>query len=253
MDRERRPFLTARWTNLIVANFEVDPGVLADLVPAGTSLDSFDGRTFVSLVAFEFEDTRLFGALPAPPSPTFEEINLRFYVKREARGGARRAVVFVREVVPSRLVAWVARTLYDEPYERHPTHRVLTWHDPTDPSKGGHFEYGWKSPLGDHRVVATTERTPKPLVKGSLQEFILEHYWGYTQRHDGTTREYEVRHPPWRYWDVASFQMDGQIGVFYGPPFVGLLGKPHSVFVAEGSEIAVLPGHTLPSEVDHGG
>jgi uncharacterized protein len=245
MDRDRRPFLTARWTNLVVANFEVDPGLLADRVPTGTTLDAFEGHTFVSLVAFKFEDTRLFGAVPTLPSPTFEEINLRFYVKRAAKSGPRRAVCFVREIVPSRFVAWVARTIYDEPYERHPTSSAVTLHDPSQPSRGGRFEYAWKSEHGAHRMIATTEETPRPLVKGSLEEFILEHYWGYTQRHDGTTSEYEVRHPPWRYWNVASFEADAQIGAFYGPPFVTLLGTPHSVFVAEGSEISVLPGHAL--------
>jgi uncharacterized protein YqjF (DUF2071 family) len=241
----RRPFLTARWTDLVVANFEVDPATLRDRVPQGTTLDRFAGRTYVSLVAFLFEDTRLLGALPAPPSPTFEEINLRFYVKREEREGARRAVCFVKEVVPSRLVAWTARVVYDEPYERRPTHRACKLNDPSNPTLGGTFEYGWTSPLGEHRVSATTRGALRALVPGSLEEFILEHYWGYTQRRDDTTSEYEVRHPPWRYWDVGSFEMDPRIGAFYGSPFVDRLREPSSVFVAEGSDIAVYPGRTL--------
>jgi uncharacterized protein len=241
----RRPFLTARWTYLVVANFEVDPSILRDRVPQGTTLDRFAGRTYVSLVAFLFEGTRLFGALPAPPSPTFEEINLRLYVNREQPEGARRAVCFVKEVVPSRLVAWTARVVYDEPYERHATRSARRFNDPSNPSLGGSFEYGWTSPLGEHRVSATTRGDLRALTSGSLEEFILEHYWGYTHRRDGTTSEYEVRHPPWRYWDVASFEMDPQIGAFYGSPFVDLLREPSSVFVAEGSEIAVYPGRTL--------
>jgi len=250
MEPERRAFLTARWSNLVVANFEVDPALLADRVPARTSLDAFDGRTFVSLVAFKFEDTRLFGAIPTPPSPTFEEINLRFYVRRESSDGARRAVCFVREVVPSRFVAWVARAVYDEPYERHPTESAVTLHDPTDSTRGGHFEYAWESSLGRHRVAATTEGPLTTHVAGSLEEFILEHYWGYTQRHDGTTSEYEVRHPPWRYWKVARFETDPQVGAFYGAPFVTALGAPHSVFVAEGSAVSVFSGHALHAQVD---
>jgi uncharacterized protein YqjF (DUF2071 family) len=242
---DARPFLTARWTNLVVANFEIPKEALASMTPRGTTLDTFEGRALVSVVAFMFEDTKLFGALPAPPSPTFEEINLRFYVKRVVDGVARRGVCFVREVVPSRLVAWVARTVYEEPYERHVTDSSWTFHDAADRSAGGTFAYGWRA--GDTRlgVRATTEGPLSPLAPGSEAEFIFEHYWGYTQRHDGTTSEYEVTHPPWRAWAVSRFEMEGDIGAFYGGPFVGALSKPRSVFVAAGSEIGVLGGHRL--------
>jgi uncharacterized protein YqjF (DUF2071 family) len=240
------PFLTARWVNLVVANYVVDPALLHGRAPPGTVVDAFEGRTFVSLVAFKFEDTRLFGAIPTPPSPTFEEVNLRFYVRRDMEGGPRRAVAFVREVVPSRLVAWVARTLYEEPYEQHRTESAALLHDPADPASGGRFSYGWESKLGRHSVAATTAGALSPLAPGSVEEFILEHYWGYTSRRDGTTSEYEVRHPPWRYWRVASYEQDPQIGAFYGEPFTSALASPHSVFVAAGSEVAVFSGHTLP-------
>ncbi len=229
----------------MVANFVVDQALLAGLAPKGTLVDTFGGDAFVSLVAFMFEGSRLFGAIPTLPSPTFEEINLRYYVRREMAGEARRAVCFHREVVPSRFVAWVARTVYEEPYEPHPMSHSVELHDAANPAAGGRFAYGWESKLGQHRIAATTMGGAKPLVAGSLPEFILEHYWGYTGRSDGTTSEYEVRHPPWRYWDVASWELDARIGEFYGEPFARALEVPHSVFVAEGSAVEVLSGHTL--------
>ena len=88
-------------------------------------------------------------------------------------------------------------------------------------------------------------RTP-----GDERANVFLEFWGYTQRRDGTTSEYEVRHPPWRYWDVARFEMDPLMGAFYGSPFTDLLAAPHSVFVAEGSEITVLAGHRLAGRAD---
>jgi uncharacterized protein len=245
MNRAAWPFLTAHWKHLVVANYVVDAAAFENRVPVGTALDLFEGKAFVSLVAFRFENARLFGALPALPSPSFEEINLRFYVRRASSGAAQRAVCFVREVVPSRLVAWVARSVYGEPYERRPTASTFIPKDPSDRGAGGRFEYTWGSSFGEHRLVATTDGELRLPARGSLPEFIFEHYWGYTRRPDGSTSEYEVRHPPWRYWEVSRFDADVGLGAFYGPPFQGILERPSSVFVAEGSEISVHASHRL--------
>src|SRR5215813_5126105 len=105
---EVRPFLTAEWRNLLMVNFDVDPELLRPHVPAGTALDFHEGRTFLSLVAFQFLDTRVMG-VPVPRHRNFEELNLRFYVRREVGGQVRRGVVFLKEVVPRYAVAWLAR------------------------------------------------------------------------------------------------------------------------------------------------
>ena len=88
-----RPFLTARWRYLAMLNYEVPPEALAPLVPAGTELDSWQGKTFVSVVGFLFLDTRVLG-IAIPGHRDFEEVNLRFYVRRKAAGrlAARRGL-----------------------------------------------------------------------------------------------------------------------------------------------------------------
>jgi hypothetical protein len=95
----KRPgaFLTAEWLNLVTLNYAVDPGLLRRFVPVGTELDAFAGQTYLSLIGFEFNRTRLSG-FPIPFHGAFEEVNLRFYV----RHGSRRGVVFIRELVPKR-------------------------------------------------------------------------------------------------------------------------------------------------------
>src|SRR5260370_27968444 len=112
---QRRPFLSAEWRNLVMLNYEVDPTVLQPLVPKGTELDVWDGHSFLSLVGFLFLRTRVFG-VPIPFHRNFEEVNLRFYVRRKTGEGWRRGVVFVKEFVPRTAIALVARRLYNENY-----------------------------------------------------------------------------------------------------------------------------------------
>src|SRR5271170_5194847 len=106
------PFLTAEWRSLVMLNYEIDPAVLRPFVPAGTELDQWQGKTFVSMVGFLFLETRVLG-VAIPFHANFEEVNLRFYVRRMTRDGWRRAVVFIKELVPRRAIAWTARTFYN--------------------------------------------------------------------------------------------------------------------------------------------
>src|SRR5215470_635533 len=98
-------------------NYEIDPTLLQPLVPPGTELDSWNGQSFITLVGFLFARTRVLG-VPIPLHRNFEEVNLRFYVRRQAPDGWRRAVVFIQELVPRSAIAWVARSFYCENYVR---------------------------------------------------------------------------------------------------------------------------------------
>jgi uncharacterized protein len=114
-------FLTAEWCKLIMAQYVVEPAMLAPWLPEGLELDLYEGRCCVSLVGFLFDNTRLKG-LRIPFHTRFEEINLRFYVRRvEADGTQTRGVVFVREFVPRAAISIIANTLYEEPYTTLPT------------------------------------------------------------------------------------------------------------------------------------
>ena len=110
-----QPFLTANWRYLAILNYTVDPRLLAPFVPLGTEIDFENGETFLSVVGFLFLDTRLLG-LPIPLYRDFEEVNLRFYVRRKSADTWRRGVVFIRELVPRRAIALIARACYGENY-----------------------------------------------------------------------------------------------------------------------------------------
>lgn len=239
-----RCFLTAAWRHLLMLNYVVDADILRPRIPAGLSLDTWRGRALVSLVGFHFLDTRLRG-VRVPCHRRFAEVNLRFYVTRTLPDGVRRGVTFVREVVPKRAVALVARRVYNEPYVALPMRSEIAM---PDASNGGcgRIEYGWRPYDAWFSISAEFAGTPTPLVKESEAEFIAEHYWGYGRGHDGRTLEYQVAHPSWSAWTAVNARFVGDAARFYGPEFAeALSGPPSSAFVADGSAVEVYRGVPL--------
>ena len=225
-----RPFLTAEWRSLVMLNYDIDPAVLAPLVPRGVELDLWEGRALVSMVGFLFLETRLLG-VPVPFHRDFEEVNLRFYVRRRAGGEWRRGVTFIREIVPRRAIALTARAFYNEPYLALPMRHSVQPHS---------VGYSWRHAGRWNSLGAETRGEPRPIAGGSEEEFIFEHYWGYTRQRDGGTVEYQVEHPRWRVLEVVRSHCDCDAAALHGAPFASVLSAaPRSVFVAEGSPVIV--------------
>lgn len=237
-------FLTAEWRKLLMANYAVPPEMLLPFVPPGTELDLWQGRCYVSLVGFMFLKTRLLG-VSVPFHRDFEEVNLRFYVRRKvAAAGSgpteewRRGVVFIKEIVPKPAITWVANTVYGEKYE---THR-MRHHWELGPERLK-IQYEWKPPGTSewYKLAAVTTPETQPILPGSEEEFITEHYWGYAKTGERSSNEYQVAHPRWDVYPVLEHDISGDFGRLYGEEFGPVLMQPpRSIFVAEGSEIAVL-------------
>ncbi len=236
-----RPFLSADWRHLLMLNYAVDPDLVCPFVPRGTELDAWNGTCFVSVVGFMMLDTRVFG-VPVPLHRDFEEVNLRFYVRRAEPGGWRRGVVFVREIVPRRAIAAVARLRYNEPYQAMPMrHRIETTEGAL--RAGSSVAYGWRYRGRWNTLRGTVAGAPERRPPGSEPEFITEHYWGYAAQRDGGCIEYRVEHEPWRVWPVHGAELDCDVAAVYGSRFVEPLGGPaSSAFVAEGSPVVVYRG-----------
>jgi uncharacterized protein len=235
--RPRRPFLTAEWRFLAMLNFRVDVSVLRPYVPGGTELDTWQGGALVSVVGFRFLDTRLL-TVPVPFHRNFDEVNLRFYVRRHVEGEVRRGVTFIREIVPRRAIAAIARLAYNEPYVAHPMRSRTP--SATDVEDAGAVEYAWYAGGRWQGLKVRTAGSPSHPPAGSEAEFITEHYWGYTRQRDGGTVEYEVRHPPWRVWTATEASLECDAARLYGPAFAGCLsGAPCSAFLADGSAVSV--------------
>lgn len=239
-----RPFLSAEWRHLAMLNFEIAPELVAPFVPAGTEIDFHEGRTFASIVAFRFLRTRILGAF-IPGHVDFEEVNLRIYVRRRGDEGWRRGVVFIRELVPRRAIAWVARTLYNENYWYAPMSHVIALRtDLAAPPTA--LEYSWQWAGETSRLTMQPGAVARPLAPGSLDEFIAEHYWGYSRQRDGGTMEYQVAHPAWNSTPAESFSLQANIGELYGGQFVEPLSQPPaSAFWADGSAVRVSRGRRI--------
>jgi uncharacterized protein len=228
-------FLTAEWNNVFLLNYAVDASLLEPFVPAGTELDLFEGRTYLSLVGFEFNRLRIFG-LAVPFHQSFEEVNLRFYIRRSSRRG----VVFIREFVPKLAAAAVARFAFNENYSRvSMSHRIET-------RPGGEVaeaEFAWGSGADRCSMRIETEGASFLPPDGSLGQFITEHYWGYSAQPGGGCLEYEVQHPRWCVWEAKRASFSGDAVGYCGAEIAQVLThEPDSAFLTRGSPVTVFKG-----------
>jgi uncharacterized protein YqjF (DUF2071 family) len=232
-----RRFLTAEWRDLLMINYAIDPAVLEPLRPEGTELDRHDGIHYVSMVGFRFLAVRVLG-IPPPLHTHFDEVNLRFYVRRKAAdGGWRRAAVFVKEIVPQPATAFVARAAFNEPYVAYPMRRTLD---------AVNVRFDWRR-AGRWESLGALRDGPQTLPDPDSEEaFITEHYWGYVRQRNGRTKEYAVHHPRWTVGAVRDAALRADTATLYGAGFAeALSARPRSAFVANGSAISIDDGVLL--------
>ena len=233
-------FLTAEWNNLIMANYIIDPAVLKPYLPNKTELDFYKGNCYVSLIGFMFEKTKLLG-VKIPFHKNFEEVNLRFYVRYNDNGEWKRGAVFIKEIVPKPAISIIANSLYNEKYC---TMRMKHFY--TQKENEIHLGYHWKFKNKWNKLEATTTTEPLPMQPGSEEEFIAEHYWGYSKYNAQTTFEYAVQHPSWKVYAVKNYLIDCDFTTLYGKEFSFLQDiNPNSVFMAQGSPISILKKRNL--------
>ncbi len=241
MPRRAHVFLSAEWRDLVMLNYEIDPHLLANYVPYGTALDSFQGKTYVSLVGFRFYRTKLFGAITVPFHSNFDEVNVRFYVRRQEGAENRRGVVFIAEIVPRKIVARIARVVYGENYVCLPMR-----HDVRGEGLRRTVEYRWQVNNQWCKMTAQASSIPAAPPDGSLEQFITEHYWGYSIQRRGGTLEYHVSHVPWRVWSSTANSFEGDVGSLYGIELGRILQRrPDSAFIADGSPVVVFGGRKI--------
>lgn len=225
-------FLTARWCNLGLITYEVDQALLRPVLPPGCEPDLLDGRAFASFVMFDFLDTRVRG-IRWPGHVNFPEINLRCYV----RSGGDRGVCFIREMVPRRLIAWIARAVYNEPYiATRMSSRTTEDAHGIEALHRFWFAGRW------HSAAIRGRRPPIRPPSDSVEHFFKEHTWGFGRARSGLLRRYRVHHPVWDIYPDAEVELDVDFAAVYGPSWGGLnRDRPFSVIFAAGSEVSVSP------------
>lgn len=227
-------FLKANWENIIMANYEIDPNILKSFLPKGVEIDLFNGKAYISLVGFMFKKTKLFN-IPIPYLGTFEEINLRFYVVRREGNTTKRGVVFINETITYPIVAWMANKLYKEHYTVVPTRHKIT---NSGDFKKVNFEWALNKKWNSIYVEASNESAV--MKKDTLEQFIYDHYYGYTKIDSDKTEEYRLQHPSWKTNEVFNYKIDCDFNAMYGNCFSFLNHtEPETVYIAEGSLVKV--------------
>ncbi|RMG23796.1 MAG: DUF2071 domain-containing protein [Bacteroidetes bacterium] len=230
------PFLTARWVNLLNLTYRVPPALLQPHVPPGLELDVQNGHAFVSLVAFEFLDTRVRG-IKIPGHVQFPEINLRFYVLHKGQRG----VVFIKELVPRFCIALVARRVYNEPYQ------AISMRVGSSLTTGS-LELRHELRHRGHRFLISARGKGKLYLPPSDSEihYFKEHELGFGVHHAGHTLSYRVEHPAWRVYEQLEYELELDYGRLYGEKWAFLNhARPFCRCLAEGSAVKVFPPDKL--------
>jgi hypothetical protein len=225
-----RPFLTARWSDLVLLTFEAPEGLVRAHLPHGVDPDRWNGRTHVSLVALRMRDVRIIGRR-VPGFAAHAQVNFRVYGRR----GPDPAVCFVRELVPSRLIAAVGRLRYGEPFQAARIEASVT-----ERGDGVTVEYRFGRRAPTNRIAVTGSRAAAVPAATSFEHYLKERTHGCRTDRRGLLRTFRVEHAPWATRAVREFDYDADFGALYGTEWAFLnVSAPASIVLAVGSDVAV--------------
>ena len=225
-----KTLLTAYWTNLLAATFEADETLLNKFLPRGTELNTWHGKYLISIVAFMFSKPAILN-ISAPFYRSFEEINLRFYVRYKENDQWKKGVVFIKEIAPARIIGLTAGWLYQENFIYLPLKHKFYANN-----KCQYISYSCKvKNQWGHLNMVCSSKDNEP---GSerVQTFVRDHYWGYTKKSNNNTAEFLIEHRLWKIYQATDYDLNLNIGEIYGKDFTDLfLQKPISVILMDGS------------------
>lgn len=231
-----KPFLTANWTNLINLTWAVPPGLLLPYLPQGTELDLIDGNAFVSLVPFDFTDTR-FKGIRLPYHVDFPEINLRFYVKH----GNTRGVVFIKELIPRFFVKAIANTFYNEHYETVKLRSAVENKDDTITVRHDLVKDG-----RDYFVEVSAWNKSALPAPGSMDYYFEERFYGYCAGRNNRALVFHVEHPSWELYPVKGFRTNFNFAHIFGKEWWVLNDQaPVCAMLVRGSAVKMFPHRAL--------
>lgn len=239
----KRPVIKAQWKKLLFFNYKVDPALLDPYKPSFTEYALWENECYVSLVGFQFQDVSI-GGIHIPLHTNFDEINLRFYVRRQFEDTWRYGVVFLKEIVALPLVTLTANGIFDEQYETLPVkHAFNLLPERLD------ISYSWKKKNWNYMSIETgSVRSPMPV--GGHAEFFTKQHWGYNRLKDDKTIEYFVEHPSWDIYPTIHYSIQVDFENTFGKEFAFLTHHPaHSVFLAEGSDIIMSKEMIIRSQI----
>lgn len=237
-NKKIKPLYRAEWREIVVISFEIDPKILRSYVPPKTEIDSFEGATFVSLMARVCKNVKPYG-WPIVFAKSVEQVQLRFYVKRQTAEGYRRGVCLIRDYVPSKKVSLFLNWMFKHRFNQVRIQRESKNFDKALPDAMPEVEYRWETGDVWNHVKVKARSEMRKQEKETKESFVLDHHFGYTVR-EGKTYEFFVEYNPWALWDAKSGSFECDTEQVFGRHFVrALKQRPASVFLARGSEVII--------------
>lgn len=230
----KKVFLRANWLRLASANYIIDPSILDKHLPNGTELEDHNGEYYVSLVAFRYCKTRLLN-VRVPYHNNFEEINLRFYVKREITPGKWRSeVAFTKLFFPRPALTLVAKYMYKENYETLKMRHSWSENENYLLTSYGLNKNGWNN------FEIKSDKKSMKIDSNSSEFFFSKQYWGTSQIDHKSSTIYKIEHPDWEAYNVFNWNVSFDFKTIFGPEFKHLTDtQPDSVHLFKGSEVIV--------------
>src|SRR4051812_45302919 len=182
-------YMRMSWHDLLFAHWPIAPETLQPLIPAGLTLDTFDGQAWVSVVPFRMSEVVLRQAPELPWLSAFLELNVRTYVTIDDKPG----VWFFSLDAANPIAVAVARRWFHLPYfrARMGLQRDGDW-------IAYHSERRHRGfPLGEFRGRYRPTGPSYLSQHGSLETWLTERYALYSADLHGRIFRGDVHHVPW--------------------------------------------------------
>jgi hypothetical protein len=125
--------------------------------------------------------------------------------------------------------------LYKEHYAAIPTKSLIV-----NGESAKNIKYEWKINNKWNHIAVNAAKENEQILPGSVEEFIFEHYYGYTKINSQLSQEYKVNHPRWQVHKVIDYSIHCDFKSMYGNDFSFLRNQqPDSVIIAQGSPVSV--------------
>jgi uncharacterized protein len=206
----RRPIMYQHWRRLTFIHWRYPTDSVQRLLPAGLTVQTFDGSAWVGLIPFLMDQVRAPGVPAMPWLSRFPETNLRTYV--QAPDGTTGIWFFSLDA--SRLPAVLAaRAGYRLPY---------FWSRMSVRASASTYRYRslrrWPEPSGQR--CAADVRLGEPMVATELEFFLAYRFRLYTVI-AGRLASAPAEHPPWPLRRAELEQLDEGLTVAAGLPAPG--------------------------------
>lgn len=195
---EHRPWKTPgskwkyyqEWNRTIFLHWKADTEDIKTFIPNELEIDTIDGDAWVSLVAFTMERIRLRNFISFSPISTFDEINIRTYVKSHNKTG----VYFLSIEGGKKLSCQIAKRISELPYRYSIMKRTRNAYEACNEEYGDRINLDYK--IG--QII--TE-------KSKLDKWLTERYALFQDSGD-SINQFEIHHQEWELKNIELVNLN---------------------------------------------